>query len=297
MKKLLALLFAILFVLACDDGEVIVTTFDFEDSELQVCGESGDYVFFKINSQVPESLSLQLSSAATIFEEQDTLTVNLDGSSNFASFRRFSETISNSYFCSNTPPATPQVNEEFFASSGSATLTTTVDLFDDDGLDASQEMSGDTDGDGIPDVYDFDDDGDNIPTSAELDNEDLDGDGNPLTNPKDTDSDGIPDYLDDDDDGDGVLTRNEDLDGDLNPGNDFALGATVANYLDPAVAEENIVEAYREHNYNLESDITVVLNNVVFIGGEEQITQETLNMGGITNVLTAVVTVTPVFTP
>ncbi|WP_343762133.1 gliding motility-associated C-terminal domain-containing protein, partial [Gangjinia marincola] len=58
--------------------------------------------------------------------------------------------------------------------------------------------NGDTDGDGVPDVFDTDDDGDSIPTIDE----------NP-GDEQDTDDDGIPDYLDEDDDGDGVLTDTE----------------------------------------------------------------------------------------
>lgn len=297
MKKPLLIIFLALLLNACNDGDIIVTTFDFANSDLQTCGEAGSYVFFKINTEVPESLSLELGTSSAIFEQADTLTVTFDGSTNFANFRRFSDAITSSYFCSNTPPAVPQVIDEFIAASGTATLTTSVDLFDDDGLDATMENEGDTDGDGLNDVYDFDDDGDNVPTAAELDNEDLDGDGDPLTNPKDTDGDGIPDYLDEDDDGDGILTRNEDIDGDLNPANDFALGGTVANYLDPSETTENIVDAYREHTYTSDSDIVLVLNNVVFTNGEEQITQETLDMGGIMGVLNTAITVTPEFNP
>ena len=50
----------------------------------------------------------------------------------------------------------------------------------------------DTDGDGIPNLYDTDDDGDGILTR----DEDANGDGDPTND--DTDNDGIPDYLDTD---------------------------------------------------------------------------------------------------
>ena len=46
----------------------------------------------------------------------------------------------------------------------------------------------DSDGDGIPDIFDDDKDGDGIDDWKQVD----------------TDGDGIPDYLDDDDDGDGI---------------------------------------------------------------------------------------------
>nr|WP_258150450.1 hypothetical protein [Nonlabens tegetincola] len=62
---------------------------------------------------------------------------------------------------------------------------------------------GDTDGDGVPDVFDTDDDGDGVDTIFE----DYDGDNDPTD--QDSDGDGIPDYLDTDDDGDGIDTMDE----------------------------------------------------------------------------------------
>ncbi len=60
----------------------------------------------------------------------------------------------------------------------------------------------DKDNDGIPDVTDLDDDNDGILDTVEDQNLDLDGD--PRTNPTDTDGDGIPDYFDLDSDNDGI---------------------------------------------------------------------------------------------
>ncbi|MGJ8548103.1 DUF6252 family protein [Winogradskyella wichelsiae] len=69
----------------------------------------------------------------------------------------------------------------------------------------------DSDGDGNPNYLDADDDGDGVLTIFEA----KDADGNPL----DTDGDGDVDYLDTDDDGDSILTINENADpnGDGNP--------------------------------------------------------------------------------
>jgi len=58
----------------------------------------------------------------------------------------------------------------------------------------------DTDGDGVPDAVDLDDDGDGI--LDEVEDPNLDGDGDPNTDPQDTDEDGIPDHLDIDSDDD-----------------------------------------------------------------------------------------------
>ncbi|MCW5518075.1 gliding motility-associated C-terminal domain-containing protein [Muriicola sp. Z0-33] len=60
----------------------------------------------------------------------------------------------------------------------------------------------DTDDDGVPDNVDIDDDNDGILDTVEDPN--LDGDNNPMTDPQDLDGDGRPDHLDIDSDDDGI---------------------------------------------------------------------------------------------
>ena len=60
MKKILFLLIASFLLQSCDDGDIIITTFNFDDAELKSCGELGDFVFYKINPEAKESLSLKL---------------------------------------------------------------------------------------------------------------------------------------------------------------------------------------------------------------------------------------------
>ncbi|MEH6748504.1 MAG: gliding motility-associated C-terminal domain-containing protein [Maribacter arcticus] len=80
----------------------------------------------------------------------------------------------------------------------------TNDDMDNDGtpdfLDLDQGT--DTDGDGVPDSADLDDDNDGILDTVEDPN--IDGDNDPLTNPADTDNDGKPNHLDIDSDNDGI---------------------------------------------------------------------------------------------
>lgn len=93
----------------------------------------------------------------------------------------------------------------------------------------------DSDNDGVPDYADADDDGDGLPTASEDD--DSDGDGNPATNPgPDGDLDGIPDYLDPDvvdEDGDGLSNADEDGNRDGDPTNDDLDNDGTPDYLDP----------------------------------------------------------------
>ncbi|SEM24582.1 gliding motility-associated C-terminal domain-containing protein [Maribacter orientalis] len=71
-----------------------------------------------------------------------------------------------------------------------------------DYLDVDNTLGPDTDGDGVPDSTDLDDDNDGILDTVEDPN--IDGDNDPLTDPLDSDNDGKPNHLDIDSDNDGI---------------------------------------------------------------------------------------------
>ncbi len=295
MKKLAFLFLCAISFISCDDGDIIVTTFDFDAILLENCGDVGDYVFYKINNENLEAISLTLSTTDEIYLTTADRTYALDGSSNFVNYRNFSADVDDNYFCSNVPPSEPQITSDFIGSSGEAFLEVVAVLDDEDGVIEVLDDEIDTDGDGFPDYLDFDDDGDNVPTSQELDTENADGDDDPLTNPKDTDGDGIPNYLDNDDDGDGVLTINEDTNADLNPANDVTHPLQGPDYLNAKVAVETIITEYRPHSYSLTSSVNVTLNDLVLVSISEEIIQETMVLGLIENAFSAIATFTPEF--
>jgi hypothetical protein len=123
----------------------------------------------------------------------------------------------------------------------------------------------------------------------------LDGDDNPLTNPKDTDDDGIPDYLDTDDDEDGVLTRDEDPDQNQNPTNNFSDPANplLNDYLNDQITVTTTATAFRTHTIRMTYTISVIVSNITL----PSITQQTLDFGTMddTSVTSATRTGTPVF--
>lgn len=292
MKTLICFLILSSFFLACDDGDIIVTTFNFDEANLNNCGGPGNYIFFKINNNTSESLSLSLGTSDILFIESGSRVFVLNGTSNIVNYRIYNGDLTNSYFCNSIPPISPDVITEFIGSSGEATLVTDVTLDDMDGIVEDSTSSLDTDEDSLLDFYDEDDDGDNVPTITELGTDFLNGISK---TPQDTDKDGTPDYLDDDDDGDGTLTRYEDTNGDLDPTNDITDPSVGADYLNPNITTETIIDEYRTHTYNLKSDISLILSNLVLINGEEQITQETMDMGNIEDVLNLEVIITPPF--
>ncbi|MDC7996178.1 hypothetical protein [Altibacter sp. HG106] len=282
------LLFAALIIIgliSCDDGDIIVTTFDFDDADLQQCQGAGSYVFFKINSDNQESISLRISSTADLYRIDGSTNFTLDGTNNFANYRTYDGDITSAYFCSSVPPTSPGVVTNYLASEGTAVLDTDVVLDDLDGIPTEDELELDTDNDGIPDFYDADDDGDNVLTIDEL--------GPDPENPRDSDDDDIPDYLDPDDDNDGVPTRYEDTNEDLDPSNDVTNPEVGPDYLNDAVTEETVIDVFRVHTFNISSSIDLILQDALFISGEEQLVREQIIFGSIQNVVNELEEVTP----
>ncbi len=276
--------FAILFY-SCNDGDIIVTTFNFESTTLENCGAPGNYVFFKIKNNPAESISLRLNSVDSIFNLDETLNIELNGMGNVVNYREYDGDITNNYFCNSVPPANPKVLVEYIGNSGTVVLTKNIVFNDNDGMD--EPLSDfDTDGDAIPDYYDLDDDGDNVLTSVEI--------GSNPSEPRDTDGDGIPDFLDPDDDGDGILTINEEGDGDLNPANDIGPNG-IPFYLDFDTSIFTETTQFRQHIYTRQTDIRLSLSNLVLTNGEDEIILETFDLGDKTNVLTRTIRVTPEF--
>lgn len=227
MKKVLAAIFLFSVLASCDNGDIIVTSFDLQESNLKLCGTTDKKVLYAINNDdVFESMSLQLQDNNLEDSLQNVLTTNTTedleislSNSNRLVYRLYDSEVPSDYFCNQIPPRDPKVQEEYWSTTGGRVVISTD--FNDESADADTDGDGiknkdegwnasgssqDTDGDGIPDYLDIDDDGDNVKTIRETSS----GDGDPTAEGYlDTDGDGTPNYLDPDDDGDGALTRLE----------------------------------------------------------------------------------------
>ena len=293
MRKLFFIFILFSLFYSCNDGEIIVTDFNFEASNLNNCGGPGAYIFYNINNSLSaESISLILETSDVLFFESGTVEYVLNGNTYVVDYRKYDGDITDSYFCSNIPPTSPGVSIEYLGASGIALLTTIVTRDDEDGIEEDPESNLDTDNDGLLNYFDNDDDGDNVPTVNELGAGFLSGDNE---FPLDTDNDGIFDYLDIDDDGDTILTRYEDANGDLDPTNDFTGTSDDPDYLTAAITNSNAIDQYRIHSYQITSDIELVINNLVLVNGSEEITKETMILGNKSGVIDGTISVTPDF--
>jgi hypothetical protein len=127
MKYIFLSFFLVLFLSSCDDGDVIVTTFDFDEISPEYCRTATSFVFFKINNTNLESLSFKLQTQNdTILTTQDTLMFQIDGTLNVVNYRTYNTAVPQSYFCSSVPPSSPRVLKDFVSSQGVATLFTRI---------------------------------------------------------------------------------------------------------------------------------------------------------------------------
>ncbi|MGC1473309.1 MAG: hypothetical protein WA775_12010 [Psychroserpens sp.] len=308
MRSILFICFVGLMVLSCDDGDIFEVDLDFDEDTFEFCG---DLVLYKIKDTPPETLSIKLSGT----ELDDFLEVDeenmyqeeflFSSSNNSFNYRTYSDIpVVLVDFCNDVPSSSNEILTDAEDNSGTVTITTILVEDDGDGIPAADEdingdgdlENDDTDMDGIPNYLDPDDDGDNVLTINEIDDDNLDGDNDPLTNPLNSDAnstmnpDNIPDYLDIDDDGDGVNTRDEEnITADQNPQNDVSQSNGGPDYLNPAVATTVVATAFRIHNIQQSFTISAFIENLSL----SNLVQQDLNFG--TLILEDIREVTPEF--
>ncbi len=130
MHRAIVLLFSTFLLLGCNDGDIIVTNFSFENATLKTCGTVGNYVFYKENPQVFESLSLRLATTDSIYKEAGEKIYELGGNTNFVNYRSYDGPLGNNYFCNSIPPVSPNVEMDYLAVSGSAHVIVTFKIED-----------------------------------------------------------------------------------------------------------------------------------------------------------------------
>ena len=243
-----SILSALLFFVSCDDGDIVVSQFDFNiDDDIKFCysGEEDDQtVFYNVNESNNEVIFLVLDGEFDFEEEfnsdDDNVSDKIDLNNNvvtYLKFNSFSDNDAEEYFCTAVTNNNKTIVRELNGEGGTLNIITKNTIDDDgdednDGLKNEQEVYYDgfakidglsiheldevdlldSDKDGIPNFRDDDDDNDNVPTSKELYIKDDEGNENKT----DENNDGIPDagYLDTDGDGNlDYLDTDDDGDG------------------------------------------------------------------------------------
>src|SRR5690625_298925 len=125
MKNFFYLLFACLLFFACDDGDKIVTIFNFDaESDLKLCHVGSTNVLYIVNSNPDEAIAFNFSDEdfdGTFIENDisQTLIIEIGGNNNLI-YRIFDSSLSGgtNYFCSGIPPAEPKIQQEYISKNG-----------------------------------------------------------------------------------------------------------------------------------------------------------------------------------
>jgi hypothetical protein len=124
MKKILSILLLLVFITACDDGDLTVDVIDFSEVTAQKC--SAKDVIYKVKDS--EMLFLEVP-GATFTENQTiagtpiTLQIN---ATNKVTYRKYDGTVAANNICPTVPSATPNLTEEWNASAGIIEITSTA---------------------------------------------------------------------------------------------------------------------------------------------------------------------------
>lgn len=116
MKYFWTLLFSLIIITSCDDGDIIEDTFNFESATVQKCSNSN--VLYKINDKE----ALIFNAPETYFSNEVQTETYTIGSGNSIKYRKFTSTTSVSNVC-DTP--TLQITDEWNAIGGTIEIVST----------------------------------------------------------------------------------------------------------------------------------------------------------------------------
>jgi hypothetical protein len=124
MKKILGLLLLVSLLNACDDGDLILETINFEEATTKSC--TSNNILYRLNEK--EALLLEIDK--TIFQSEPT-TVNSPieisiGEDNRVIYRFYNGKVDSDNICETIPPATPNVIDEWKATGGTIQIYTTA---------------------------------------------------------------------------------------------------------------------------------------------------------------------------
>ena len=128
MKRILGLLICAFILNSCDDGDIAFKKFNFDPTAAVNKCTSNNGLYFKIKNS--EALILKIPATSFLNEETTAgsprkLTIN---STNQVTYRLFNAVVSSAYFCSDIPPSTPIVVDEWNALAGVQDISGTIEI-------------------------------------------------------------------------------------------------------------------------------------------------------------------------
>jgi hypothetical protein len=125
MKRVFSLLFFVILLNGCDDGDLTLETIDFEDVSTQTCSDND--IIYKLKES--ESLLLEIPKTTFVNEPTDPsspIVLDIDNTTNRVIYRFYDGTVSSENICSTIPPAKPYTTDQWTATSGKIEITTTT---------------------------------------------------------------------------------------------------------------------------------------------------------------------------
>jgi hypothetical protein len=112
MKKIV-LFFVLLIGFSCNDGDLDISSFEFED-EVNICGVT-QYTLYRLSTnEQRESLIVTLTDQQIRKDEDLVIPVAVSENGNYTvTYRLFDDQLTDDYFCSAVPPVDPTVIKDW----------------------------------------------------------------------------------------------------------------------------------------------------------------------------------------
>nr|WP_315173206.1 hypothetical protein [uncultured Flavobacterium sp.] len=119
MKRFLGILFLVVMISGCDDGDLFLEDINFDDATVATCANND--IIYKLKEK--EALLLELP--GFIFPSETKTQEVTIGGSNRVVYRFFNGTVKADNICETIPPATPIVVDQWTANAGGIIVITT----------------------------------------------------------------------------------------------------------------------------------------------------------------------------
>ncbi len=136
MKRFLGILFLVVMISGCDDGDLFLEDINFDKATVATC--TNNDIIYKLNEK--EALLLELP--GFIFPSETKTQEVTIGGSNRVVYRFFNGTVKADNICETIPPATPIVVDQWTAQAGGKIVITSTPIKSTDATNNSTKITG-----------------------------------------------------------------------------------------------------------------------------------------------------------